>query len=107
MRSSFAPADYAKDSPVDCGANGELFYSRWQANDCLNFARRCTRQRQPYPAHRRRQHLAILNVHAMPPFARSGNTVTCSSTDKGNTGVYDCAGGCTPSQACTTRTTSP
>lgn len=43
----------------------------------------------------------------MPPFARSGNTATFSSTDKGNTGVYDCAGGCTPSQAYTTRTTSP
>ncbi|AFJ88375.1 hypothetical protein MYA_4017 [Burkholderia sp. KJ006] len=50
---------------------------------------------------------SILNGQAMTPFARSGNTVTCSSTDKGNTGVYDCAGGCTPSQACTTRTTSP
>lgn len=30
------PADYAKDGPVDCGANGRLYYSRWQANDCLN-----------------------------------------------------------------------
>jgi polygalacturonase len=31
------PADYAKDGPVDCGANGRLYYSRWQANDCLNY----------------------------------------------------------------------
>ncbi|SAK93840.1 glycoside hydrolase family protein [Caballeronia glebae] len=31
------PADYAKDGPVDCGANGKLYYSRWQANDCLNY----------------------------------------------------------------------
>ena len=31
------PADYAKDGPVDCGANGKLYYARWQGNDCLNF----------------------------------------------------------------------
>ncbi len=31
------PDDYAKDGPVDCGANGKLYYSRWQSNDCLNY----------------------------------------------------------------------
>jgi polygalacturonase len=32
------PADYAKYGDVDCGANGKLVVSRWQSNDCLNFA---------------------------------------------------------------------
>jgi polygalacturonase len=32
------PRDYAKYGDVDCGANGKLVVSRWQSNDCLNFA---------------------------------------------------------------------
>ncbi|GGX93632.1 hypothetical protein GCM10007386_25570 [Pseudoduganella dura] len=39
---SASPADYARDCPeaqtVDCGANGKLVLSRWQGNDCFNFA---------------------------------------------------------------------
>ena len=30
------PADYAKDGPIDCGANGKLYHGRWRAGDCLN-----------------------------------------------------------------------
>src|SRR5437764_1522869 len=32
------PRDYAKYGDVDCGPNGKLVVSRWQSNDCLNFA---------------------------------------------------------------------
>jgi polygalacturonase len=32
------PRDYAKYGDVDCGANGKLVATRWQSNDCLNFA---------------------------------------------------------------------
>ncbi len=32
------PADYARHGDVPCGANGKLVRSRWQGNDCLNYA---------------------------------------------------------------------
>jgi polygalacturonase len=32
------PADYARYGDFDCGANGKLMRTRWQGNDCLNFA---------------------------------------------------------------------
>jgi polygalacturonase len=32
------PADYAKYGDFDCGKNGKLVITRWQSNDCLNFA---------------------------------------------------------------------
>lgn len=32
------PADYARYGDFDCGANGKLVISRWQSNDCLNYA---------------------------------------------------------------------
>ena len=32
------PADYAKYGDFDCGSNGKLMRTRWQSNDCLNFA---------------------------------------------------------------------
>jgi polygalacturonase len=32
------PTDYAKYGDFDCGKNGNLVISRWQSNDCLNFA---------------------------------------------------------------------
>ncbi len=31
------PDDYAKYGPHDCGANGKLYITRWQGNDCLNY----------------------------------------------------------------------
>jgi len=32
------PADYARYGDFDCGTNGKLMRTRWQGNDCLNFA---------------------------------------------------------------------
>jgi polygalacturonase len=32
------PADYARYGDFDCGRNGKLVRTRWQGNDCLNFA---------------------------------------------------------------------
>lgn len=32
------PDDFAKYGDHDCGANGKLVISRWQANDCLNYS---------------------------------------------------------------------
>ncbi|MFL6629493.1 MAG: glycoside hydrolase family 28 protein [Vitreoscilla sp.] len=32
------PADYARYGDFDCGTNGKLMLTRWQGNDCLNFA---------------------------------------------------------------------
>jgi polygalacturonase len=32
------PADYAKYGDYPCGDNGKLVLSRWQGNDCLNYA---------------------------------------------------------------------
>jgi polygalacturonase len=32
------PRDYAKYGDFDCGKNGKLVITRWQSNDCLNFA---------------------------------------------------------------------
>ena len=82
------PADYAKDGPVDCGANGHLYYSRWQANDCLNFGA---------PVYARNAFdigltgegpTSILNGQAMMPFAGSGNNSVCWWTYKGSSGAY-------------------
>ncbi len=32
------PADYAQHGDIPCGANGKLVRTRWQSNDCLNYA---------------------------------------------------------------------
>ena len=100
------PADYAKDGPYACGANGHLYYSRWQGNDCLNFG-------SPIYAYKARKIAitgegpsSILNGQAMTPFAGSGATSTCWWTYKGSTtaansstpGTYGFATG-QPSQA--------
>jgi len=84
------PQDYAKDGPVDCGANGKLYFGRWQGNDCVNFG-------SPIYAHNAK-HIAItgegassvLNGQGMTPFAGSGNTSTCWWTYKGIMGKYGC-----------------
>ena len=95
------PADYAKDGPVNCGANGNLFYSRWQANDCLNFGAPVYARNQTKIAITGEDTTSILNGQAMTPFAGSGNTATCWWTYKGSKGEYGCAGSTTPSQAYT------
>ncbi|MEW6342007.1 MAG: glycoside hydrolase family 28 protein [Pseudomonadota bacterium] len=93
------PADYAKDGPVNCGANGNLFYSRWQANDCLNFGAPVYARNQTKIALTGEDTTSVLNGQAMTPFAGSGNTSTCWWTYKGSKGAYGCAGSSTPSQA--------
>ncbi|HEY4297338.1 MAG TPA: glycoside hydrolase family 28 protein [Paraburkholderia sp.] len=93
------PADYAKDGPVNCGANGNLFYSRWQANDCLNFGAPVYARNQNNIAITGEDATSVLNGQAMTPFAGTGNTATCWWTFKGSSGAYGCAGSSTPSQA--------
>ncbi|MCZ2496891.1 endopolygalacturonase [Xylophilus sp. Kf1] len=82
------PADYAKDGPVDCGANGKLYYGRWQSNDCLNFGSPVYARNQTDIALTGEDRSSILNGQAMIPFAGTGNTATCWWTYKGNTGQY-------------------
>ncbi|MBC8727715.1 glycoside hydrolase family 28 protein [Paraburkholderia sp. UCT2] len=95
------PADYAKDGPVNCGANGNLYYSRWQANDCLNFGSPVYARNANNIAVTGEGPTSVLNGQAMTAFAGSGNTSTCWWTYKGSSGAYGCAGSTTPSQAYT------
>jgi polygalacturonase len=92
------PADYAKDGPVNCGANGNLFYSRWQANDCLNYGSPVYARNQTNIALTGEDATSVLNGQAMTPFTGTGNTATCWWTFKGSSGAYGCAGSTTPSQ---------
>jgi len=93
------PADYAKDGPYDCGANGKLYYSRWQADDCLNFGAPVYAYQQNNIALTGEDLTSVLNGQAMTPFAGSGSTSTCWWTWKGTSGAYGCTGSSTPSQA--------
>ncbi|MFL9919826.1 glycoside hydrolase family 28 protein [Paraburkholderia fungorum] len=93
------PADYAKDGPVNCGANGNLFYSRWQANDCLNYGSPVYARNQTNIALTGEDATSILNGQAMTPFTGTGNTSTCWWTYKGSNGAYGCVNSSTPSQA--------
>lgn len=93
------PSDYAKDGPVDCGANGKLYYTRWQANDCLNFGSPVYAYQQNNIALTGEGDTSILNGQAMTPFSGSGNASTCWWTYKGNTGAYGVVSSSTPSQA--------
>ena len=93
------PADYAKDGPVNCGANGNLFYSRWQANDCLNYGSPVYARNQTNIAVTGEDATSVLNGQAMTPFAGTGNTATCWWTFTGSNGKYGCANSSTPSQA--------
>ncbi|TDY22365.1 polygalacturonase [Paraburkholderia sp. BL6665CI2N2] len=92
------PADYAKDGPVACGANGNLFYSRWQANDCLNYGSPVYARNQTNIALTGEDATSVLNGQAMTPFAGSGNSATCWWTFKGSNGAYGCVNSSTPSQ---------
>jgi polygalacturonase len=93
------PADYAKDGPVDCGANGKLFFSRWQANDCLNFGSPVYARNQTNIALTGEDATSVLNGQAMTPFTGTGNTAACWWTFKGSNGAYGCVNSSTPSQA--------
>ena len=93
------PADYAKDGPVDCASNGKLYYSRWQANDCLNFGAPVYARNQTNIAITGEDATSVLNGQAMTPFTGSGSTSTCWWTWKGTKNAYGCTGSTTPSQA--------
>ncbi|MGA3946994.1 glycoside hydrolase family 28 protein [Ralstonia nicotianae] len=93
------PDDYAKDGPVDCGANGKLYYSRWQSNDCLNYGAPVYARNQRNIALTGEGDSSTLNGQAMTPFAGSGNTSTCWWTFKGTKGEYGAVNASTPSQA--------
>ncbi|MDF0606292.1 glycoside hydrolase family 28 protein [Neisseriaceae bacterium TC5R-5] len=92
------PVDYAKDGPMNCGANGKLFYSRWQSNDCLNYGSPIYARNQNNIALTGEGETSVLNGQAMTPFAGSGNSSTCWWTYKGNSGVYGVVNSATPSQ---------
>jgi len=92
------PADYAKDGPVDCGSNGRLYYSRWQANDCLNFGAPVYARDAIGIGLTGEGPTSILNGQAMTPFAGSGNSSVCWWTYKGSSGAYG-GGSTAPSQA--------
>ncbi|RAR52098.1 polygalacturonase [Paraburkholderia unamae] len=93
------PADYAKSGPVDCGANGKLYYTRWQGNDCLNFGSPVYAYKQTNIAITGEGETSILNGQAMTPFSGSGSASTCWWTYKGSNGQYGCVNSSTPSQA--------
>ncbi len=92
------PADYAKDGPVDCGANGRLYYSRWQANDCLNYGAPVYARHATNIALTGEGPTSVLNGQAMTPFSGTGDSSVCWWTFKGSSGAYG-AGASAPSQA--------
>ncbi len=95
------PRDYAKDGPVDCGANGRLYYGRWQGNDCLNFGAPIYAHNATRIALTGEGPSSVLNGQGMTAFAGQGNASTCWWTYKGTIGKYGCVDASTPSQAFT------
>jgi polygalacturonase len=93
------PRDYAKGGPVNCGANGRLYYCRWQGNDCLNFGSPIYAYKATHLALTGEGPSSVLNGQGMTPFAGSGNSSTCWWTYKGISGKYGCLGATTPTQA--------
>ena len=93
------PRDYAKDGPVDCGANGHLYYCRWQGNDCVNFGSPIYARNAQRIALTGEGPTSVLNGQGMTPFSGSGNASTCWWTYKGIVGKYGCLGAATPSGA--------
>src|SRR6185312_10372089 len=91
------PHDYAKDGPVDCGANGRLYYGRWQGNDCLNFGSPIYARNAQRIALSGEGPTSVLNGQGMTPFSGSGNASTCWWTYKGLVGKYGCVDASTPS----------
>ncbi|MDR3412539.1 MAG: glycoside hydrolase family 28 protein [Formivibrio sp.] len=74
------PADYAKDGPVDCGTNGKLYNSRWQADDCLNFGSPIYAYQQTNIALTGADpKTSILNGQAMTPFVPTTATVPAAA----------------------------
>lgn len=93
------PRDFAKDGPVDCGANGRLYYGRWQGNDCLNFGSPINARRATHIALTGEGPTSVLNGQGMTAFAGHGESSVCWWTYKGIIGKYGCIDAATPSQA--------
>jgi polygalacturonase len=66
------PRDYAKYGDVDCGANGKLVATRWQSNDCLNFASMIYAHNQHNIALTGDDWTAILDGQGGVPFGAQG-----------------------------------
>ena len=90
------PRDYAKDGPVDCGANGKLYFGRWQGNDCVNFGAPIYARNARNIALTGEGPTSVLNGQGMTPFAGSGNASTCWWTYKGIMGKYGSVAATTP-----------
>ena len=72
------PADYAKNGPYPT-ANGNLYWTRWQANDCLNFGSPIYAYQQNNIALTADDNTCILNGQAMTPMQLSTKPPTSSS----------------------------
>jgi polygalacturonase len=82
------PADYAKSGPYPT-ANGNLYWSRWQANDCLNFGAPVYAYQQTNIALTADDNTCVLNGQAMTPMQLSTQAPTsCWWTFKGTSGEY-------------------
>jgi len=92
------PRDYAKYGDVDCGANGKLVVSRWQSNDCLNFASMIYAHNQDNIALTADDWTAILDGQGGVPFGGTGNDANdCWWTWKGkNRTINSVAQGTSP-----------
>ncbi|PFW64750.1 endopolygalacturonase, partial [Bacillus sp. AFS075960] len=75
-----------------------LYYSRWQANDCLNYGAPVYARNAVNIALTGEGPTSVLNGQAMTPFAGSGNDSVCWWTYKGSSGAYGAASS-VPSQA--------
>ncbi len=67
------PEDYAKYGDIDCGKNGRLVITRWQSNDCLNFASMIYAHGQDNIALTGDDWTSILNGQGGVPFAGSAD----------------------------------
>lgn len=67
------PADYARYGDFDCGANGKLVITRWQSNDCLNFASMIYAYGQDNIALTGEDWTSVLNGQGGVPFADSSD----------------------------------
>lgn len=67
------PADYALDGP-HATANGNLYWTRWQANDCLNFGSPIYAYQQQNIGLTGEGDTSILNGQAMTPSQANGTT---------------------------------
>ncbi|MCX4143065.1 glycoside hydrolase family 28 protein [Paraburkholderia sp. SEWSISQ10-3 4] len=82
------PADYAKNGPYPT-ANGNLYWTRWQANDCLNFGSPIYAYQQNNIALTAADNTCVLNGQAMTPMQLSTKPPTsCWWTFKGTSSAY-------------------